>query len=240
MEGPLVFAALVVLCIAACARFVIELRSRQHASDRDTERDADHFTAEAKLQLLHELDNAVKSATQLHERSWASQAFQPSPASPTKVTFADDDHAVVQRTALNAETNSRSEDTADATASPFANAERRGLLQHLKVDTYPSPQQLPLPPSKTLSMQSGFDDTERAILVNAKQYERILKRRATRQLIEKYLESRRDKNAKYGLNGRKLPPTSNACLRFPRGPDGRFLKGDALAQHLASIPGYVK
>jgi nuclear transcription factor Y alpha len=81
-----------------------------------------------------------------------------------------------------------------------------------------------MPPPQSPEMTSGAVE-ESPLYVNAKQFHRILKRRVARQRLEEALRLTSKGRKPYLHESRH-----NHAMRRPRGPGGRFLTADEVAQ----------
>ncbi|KAK3330794.1 CCAAT-binding transcription factor (CBF-B/NF-YA) subunit B-domain-containing protein [Apodospora peruviana] len=106
------------------------------------------------------------------------------------------------------------------TSPGVANAQ--AMLNHGPRSAVPPPQQMPPPQSP--EMASGTQD-ESPLYVNAKQFHRILKRRVARQRLEEALRLTSKGRKPYLHESRH-----NHAMRRPRGPGGRFLTAEEVAQ----------
>lgn len=232
MEGPLGIAIVVFVVIGVCVQLAIALRNRYVHQVRanggdvegwaDAEKDVEGFEEELALQLQGELDNAIKYSTPLlDQKDLNSAEVSSAQSSPPQVRF---------------------DKTADESSWTTFKRESRSKLEHLakSLNILSTPPELveedpaTPPPSYTATQSQqqhsprrqlpllspdGESLAERNVLVNAKQYSRILKRRYARQLIEEYFRSQ---SRPMGL---KL---SGSSMRRMRGPGGRFLSADEL------------
>jgi hypothetical protein len=94
-----------------------------------------------------------------------------------------------------------------------------------------SPQQMNIQPSKSAERASSSDilsdgTEESQLYVNAKQFHRILKRRVARQRLEEVLRLASRNRKPYLHESRH----GNQTRRRPRGPGGRFLTADEVAE----------
>jgi nuclear transcription factor Y, alpha len=101
-------------------------------------------------------------------------------------------------------------------ASMMNHAPRPGVQPSM-----PPPQSMPHPQSP--EMQAGAEESP--LYVNAKQFHRILKRRVARQRLEEALRLTSKGRKPYLHESRH-----NHAMRRPRGPGGRFLTADEVAE----------
>jgi len=232
MEGPLGIAVGAILVIGVCIQLAIALRNRYIKAYPDAEKDAESFATELELQLQRELDDAIKSST-----PFLSSVSEPSDRSSstyatTHVTFADEDVEESSWSAFKRESRAKlgqlattfmvlpKDETEEEDESPDTDpATPNGYNQTPPPQTHHPRsvrRQLPL-----LDAEGAL--AERAILVNAKQYTRILKRRLARKLIEDYFRAHpKQKSAAL--------PAHTGSMRRPRGPGGRFLTTEEIRQ----------
>jgi hypothetical protein len=126
-------------------------------------------------------------------------------------TFKRESRAKLQQLAKSLHLLAKDDDSVEEDSTDDTLATSDGLLEPPMTEIHHQRfvrRQLPL-----LDADGGL--AERNVLVNAKQYSRILKRRYTRQLMEDYFRSQpKRKPATLGHTG---------SMRRPRGQGGRFL-----------------
>ena len=228
MGGPLGVAILVMLIIGACIQVSLALYHQYIKRHRNAEKDADAIASELELQLQGELEDAVKSSSAIldtvtkDEQSRLSHLYEPlvrfDDDKSSWNAFKLDGRAQLQRLAKVITPNANngldpstegvtpSDDTLSQQKEPLATPlEHQQITEHL---------QLPL------TVGGGPLGQAKAVLVNAKQYNRILKRRLTRKLIEDYFRSHPHQR-KHEICG---------TWRRPRGPGGRFLTTEQLGR----------
>lgn len=99
----------------------------------------------------------------------------------------------------------------------------QAMLNHGRASAAMQPNQQ-MPPPQSPEMTSGTAD-ESPLYVNAKQFHRILKRRVARQRLEEALRLTSKGRKPYLHESRH-----NHAMRRPRGPGGRFLTAEEVAQ----------
>ena len=232
MEGPLGIAVGVILVIGVCIQLAIALRNRYVKAYPDAEKDVESFATELELQLQGELDEAIKSSAPFLASVSEPSDKSSSTYATTHVTFVDEDVEESSWTAFKRESRAklgqlattfmalpRDETEEEDVSSDSDPATPNEYSQTPPTETHPPRsvrRQLPL-----LDAEGAL--AERAILVNAKQYTRILKRRLARKLIEDYFRAHpKQKSAAL--------PTYTGSMRRPRRQGGRFLTADELRQ----------
>jgi hypothetical protein len=232
MEGPLGIAVGVILVVVVCIQLAIALRNRYIKAYPDAEKDVENFATELELQLQGELDDAIKSLTPFPASVSEPSDKSSSTYATTHVTFVDEDVEESSWSAFKRESKAklgqlattfrvlpRDETEEEDGTSDTDPATPTGYSQTSPAETHYQRsirRQLPL-------LDSEGALAERAILVNAKQYTRILKRRLARKLIEDYFRAHpKQKSAAF--------PAHNGSMRRPRGPGGRFLTTDEIRQ----------
>ena len=230
MEGPLGIAVGVILVIGVCIQLAIALRNRYIKASPDAEKDAESFATELQLQLQSELDDAIKSSTPF--LASVSEPSEKRSSTYAHVTFVDEGIGESSWTAFKRESKAKLGQLATTfMVLPRDETEEEDAAS----DTDPATPNgySPTPPTETRQQRSIrrqlplLDSegalAERAILVNAKQYTRILKRRLARKLIEDYFRAHpKQKSAAF--------PSQTGSMRRPRGPGGRFLTTDEIRQ----------
>jgi nuclear transcription factor Y alpha len=113
--------------------------------------------------------------------------------------------------------------------SPQVASEARRMSQMTSPSTMGHPRQLPMGTPTMAHPQSpelaSAGAEESPLYVNAKQFHRILKRRVARQKLEEQLRLTSKGRRPYLHESRH-----NHAMRRPRGPGGRFLTADEVAQ----------
>jgi len=232
MEGPLGIAVGVIIVIGVCIQLAIALRNRYIKAYPDAEKDAESFATELELQLQGELDDAIKSSTPLLASVSEPSDKSSSTYATTHVTFVDEDVEESSWSAFKRESRAKlgqlattfmvlpkDESEEEEASSDTDRATPNGYSPSPPTETHHQRsvrRQLPL-----LDAEGAL--AERAILVNAKQYTRILKRRLARKLIEDYFRAHpKQKSAAF--------PVYTGSMRRPRGPGGRFLTTEEIRQ----------
>ena len=225
MAGPTGLVVLFLLVIGTFIRCLMHFRHNRKERHSDAEKCADVVAGEVKLQLYRELDQAIERS------SIGSPKHDSKPANPSYTVFdsatrAGVHHHQYQREADLVEMQSKTDLHALATpevAASKARGQSRYIASSVNLAGFEK-----LPPAQqsrdmTLS-PAHLEDSP--LFVNPKQFHRILKRRAARQMLEEALRL----NAK--LTGRSIgrKPSSNGCIRRARGPGGRFLTADQIKQ----------
>ena len=232
MDGALGIAVGGLLVIGICVQLAVALRNRYITTSEagaDAEKDgadAENFATELDLQLQRELDDAINASTPLLSPGKGS-LIDVSPQDPTfQVRFAEDvddsswttfkreSRAKIQQLAKSLSLLAKDDDSVDEDSTDAELATSDGHFQPPMTEVQQQRfvrRQLPL-------LDSDGALAERNVLVNAKQYSRILKRRYARQLMEDYFRSQpKRKPATFSGTG---------CMRRPRGPGGRFLTAE--------------
>lgn len=240
MGGPFGVVVVLLLIVGVCIQVAITIHHKYAKRTHDTEKGGDDIAAELELQLSNELNDAIKSSITYHSETNGKLDGNPAPYSQAvatpRVSFVDTTDDVTSWNAFKLDGRAKLKRLArtllpkpEFGAVPF----NRAVNSHGDVSIgqdhpvngtsrqQPSHAQQVLP----LPVSNGSSEVKKAVLVNAKQYNRILKRRLTRQLIEDYFRSRpavktaslRD----HGVSG---------CMRRPRGPGGRFLTPEEIRQ----------
>ena len=231
MEGPLGIAIAALLVIGICIQLAVALRNRYIKVYSDVEKDEESYATELELQLQSELDEAIKSSTPLvtPDKGHFDVVIQ-TYAAP-HIRFVDETNSESSWTAFKRESRAKLQQLAKTLmilSKDDVSTEEESSNIYLD-----SPQgYIKAPPGETRRQRSVrrqlplLDSegalAERAVLVNAKQYSRILKRRLARQLMEEYFRS----------NTKPKSPVSphTGSMHRPRGPGGRFLTTDELRQ----------
>ena len=240
MDGLLGIAVVAFLIIGACIQVAISIHHRYTRSHRDAEKDRDDLAAAVELQLHSELNDAIKSSSTAYYETNEKLDDYPPPYSHASVTprvhfsdtkddiaswnnFKQDGRAKLRRLAkaITFKPNV-TERPFDHVSDAYSNTSPGGIEP---TGGTSGRQPSSIHPVLPLPALDSSPEEKKAILVNAKQYNRILKRRLTRKLIEEYFRSR--------------PPVKNASLRNdgvyvtmrrPRGPTGRFLTDEEFKQ----------
>ena len=240
MGGPAGVVIVILLIIGACIQVAVNLHHKYIETRQGAERDADTITSELELQLQSELEDAIKSSTAFFSPTKQDLKGQPPqyshPDTTTKVQFADENNDVTSWKAFKLDGRTKLKQLA-RTILPkpelqkdFSNdfiSTDNGISesQHQPDGGFSSYERASMHLQLPLPVSIGPLGDEKAVLVNAKQYNRIVKRRLARQLIEQYFRSRpQGKNPDLRSHG------VHGSMRRPRGPGGRYLTLEEISQ----------
>lgn len=187
-----------------CIQLAVARRYRSFT--RDSEEAAfEKFEKDVEWQLQHELSDAIE-ASKSDMRDQSPLLFSSQDQAP-HIAFADNQPALGSRQDFRA----------------YSRAE---------LDRMPMPT---APPHLVNGFHAQFVDNysihDTPLYVNPKQFNRILKRRMARQVIEEYFRSQTQSE-------HHLPHHAER-LRRPRAPDGRFLTLDEVAKGVGGANGVV-
>jgi CCAAT-binding transcription factor (CBF-B/NF-YA) subunit B len=97
-----------------------------------------------------------------------------------------------------------------------------------------------LPATSATAASEAFMAHQQPTFVNAKQYMRIMKRRETRQALERYFARKAELTGQVASNRKDAPfqhlSRHNHAKKRPRGKHGRFLTGDELVEYYRQNP----
>ena len=243
MEGPFGIAIGVVLVIGTCIQLAVALRNRYintyraEADGADAEKDAASFASELELQLQGELEDAINSSA---NASWAEKAslidISPAGSAPhvsfhgtsSWSTFKSESRAKLQQFARTLVSLSTDDSTTEDSAS--IDTDPKSQKQHAPTTPQPAKTGLQHSPRRQLPLLDADGAlAEKTVLVNGKQFHRIMKRRMARQVMEEHFQSPSLRR-----------PGGHAVarsMRRSRGPGGRVLTADEVHHtETASLP----
>lgn len=234
MDGSLGIAVVAFLVIGICVQLAVALRNKYvKVCAEDAGVDAESgFDKELELQLQGELDDAIRESTPFLS-SASADLVHVSPTTTARLVRFDGTADESSWTAFKRESRAKLEWFAKSLrilskdepkeqdialdATPHRHLQPPMIQIHHQRSVR---RQLPL-----LDSDGGLGDTR--VMVNAKQYSRILKRRYARQLIEDYFRSQPQPKSR--------SPRATATMQRARGSARRFLTAEQVRQMEAGV-----